>query len=227
MLKFSVGILHSKNFYISLIVIIACFANYWVYRLFQTNIFLGLILILESYLLFLSVISKNRIFTFLSLITLILLSIILMKNYFNQTVLIPSKIETIQQLKNHEYYANELGKAYKNKYGLIYFMEIKPLVNRITYQIFSFLDLKKYFEFDNNLSLFYPIFLFPFFTIGLIYSVINLNTNLAVYFVLSLLVNPFINLDDNLNPILILPLFNIYIALGVIQASKFLKKLSF
>lgn len=209
-----------------IIILVITFANFWIYRLFQTNVPLTILLVLESLLLFLSSSLQLKQIQYLSIIIIVLLSIFLAKNYFDKALFTPTKMESIQKLKNHEYYAYELGKIYKNRAGLFYFGELKPSLNRLNYKLFSFLDLRTYFAFDNP-AIYYPIFFFPLFIFGLIDLLINPRLNLILYFFWSLFVSSLIYLGNNLDPVLLFPFFSICIGLGFIRIINYLKLIPF
>lgn len=200
-------------------------SNFWIYWIFQYNFFVGLFLIIESLLLFLSFIfRKDKVISFSIFLILSFCSFTLLFNHLDKTFFSISTMDSIRIRERQQYYANELGKVYKNRFGIIYFDTLRPVFSKISSNFFSPLDLSLYFSpklHKDQEKI--PLLLAPLFFIGFLFFVADFQIISTIYIILALTANSFIQLDSKFGPLLIFPVITFFIGLGLI---KLLKKIN-
>ena len=216
--------LTKREILLVLIIFIVSMTNFWIYSIYQTNFFLGEILIIETALLYLSILPhKNIALPILIYIILGVISLILLTNNFDKSLFLTSINDSIRIDHRRNYFYNDLGKIYANIGGIIYFNKLRLYFNNIQSNLFYPLDWSVYFSptrlIDEGK---YALLFGPFFIVGLIYLIGKNKKTIIIYFIISLLVNTFIKLDHKLEPLLLFPIVNICIGLGLI---KFIEKL--
>lgn len=208
-----------------LFVLMICLFNLWIYQIYRFNFFFGELLVIETFLLFLSLYIKNRIIPILIWIIFLVFSFFLLINHFDKNAFSISTVESIRIEERKQFYANDMGKIYRNRIGILYFDTLRLYSNKISNNFFSALDLGLYFS-PNSLieNEKYPLFLAPFFVIGFLVLLVTVNKTIPiVYFLLALFQNSFINLDSKLGPLLMFPFISLCIALGSIRFIKIVK----
>ncbi|MBU1000874.1 hypothetical protein KKE78_05795 [Patescibacteria group bacterium] len=200
-------------------------SNSWIYQFYQKNLLFGFLLIIETILLFLSSFYKNgKIIPILIFIILTIMSAILLIDHFDKNIFSVSTIESIQIRERRQYYANELGKVYKNRIGIFYFDHLSLYFNKINNNFSSAFDLNLFFSTGlSNKDGRYPLFSAPLFIIGFLSLLINIKTIPAIYFLIALGVNSFVSLDSKSGLLLMLPFVNLYIAIGLIKCLELMK----
>lgn len=193
-------------------------SNFWIYQVFSANLFLGILIILESVLLFLSVLPKSSKKIQVALFTILAgLSIFLLATSFNKEIFYISDYEKIMQKNRKEYFGAELGRIYGNRVGIFYFDKIRPVAGKISTNFASNLDLGKYFLPKNTEEIRYPVILLPLFVFGLLRLITNYRKTQVLYFIFALIVSSLISISGKTGPLLLYPFFNFCIAFGVLS----------
>lgn len=219
-------LINRKLFLLLIIILTVSLCNFWIYRLFEINFFLAELVIIETFLLFLSIFLKknesphnkaeDKLLSCLIYGIFSILTVALIINNFNKELVSVSTNESIQIDYRRDYFANELGKIYKNKLGIFYFDRVRPFFSKLQSQLFSPLDWRLYFAplhpMDRER---YSLLFSPFFIVGLLYLLKSIKRDILVYFLLSIVINTFINMDKY-EFALFFPLISLCIGLGVI-----------
>lgn len=201
-----------------LIILVISFSNFWAYQLFANNIFLGVLLTLESILLFLSVLPESSKKIQVALFAILAcLSLFLLATSFNKEIFYVSDFEKMVQKNRGEYFGAELGRIYGNRAGIFYFDKIRPVAGKISANFASNLDLGKYFLSKNISERRYPVILLPLFVFGLLRLITGYQKTPALYFLIALAVNSLVSISGKTGPVLLFPFFNFCIALGVLS----------
>lgn len=211
--------------FIHLLVIIL---NPWWWVIIQRDLWVGLLVFVLSFTVFLYFFKgKLRIFLLLLSVLTVILFFISVRKAFDESILRVSSLDIQQYNKRHEFYAIGLGKIYTNRFSLAYFKEYNFPLYKLQSNFFANLDPNLYFfashprerlgieEFNKYL----PIFL-PFFLIGILYSIYILSPNLFIYSISISLLSSIISSKYNLGPILFFPLINLAITIGIILSLK-------
>lgn len=201
------------------LIILVSVANFWIYKIFQDNLILALLIFIESLLLFRAVFLKDHSLSKIVFVLLSIIAVYLLTNNFDKNIFKNSDLENIKIFERREYYSKELGKIYRNRFGLYYFNNLRLYFNKLNENLFSNLDFNSYFSTSNEK---YPIILGPFFIIGFFYLLVNLQKNLAVYTLATLALSAVTKAGSG--PILLFPIINVCIALGAIKLLYFFKK---
>lgn len=190
-------------------------ANYWIWRVFSHSYLLALGLVLLS--IFLAFRLK-----FLTIIIFIIMSIFLIKNNFDTNLKYISPLENDRLVHRYEYYAEVLGKLYRNRVGLYFHYKLSPYVFKYQTNLSYNLDPNLYFfanhprergggiEFAKFPGIFLPVFI-----IGMIFLLSEGFSFLVFYFIVAELVSAFIFSGYDLGPILIFPFVVTVIFLGL------------
>lgn len=204
----------NKKFAIFLFV---CLTNAWIWRILGSSPLLGLGLIILSFLLVFNL-------KIPSLILLAVLGTFLLTNTFDTNLLYVSPLENDRLENRHEYYAQGLGKIYRNRIGIYLHYNISPYVGRFLKNLAYNLDPNLYFfanhprergvaiEFEK-----FSYFLLPIFVIGVISVLSGSSEFLILYFTLSLLISAFAFPGYDLGPILLFPFIVAVLYLGVVR----------
>lgn len=182
------------------------------------NIFLWIFIFLESILLIVVFVSREKKFARLTIWILIVFSAYLLLNNFDKNIFKFSDLETIKTKERQEYYANELGKIYRNRLGILYFNNLRLYQSKLEANFFSNLDFNLYFSSSNAK---YPLLLGPFFIIGFLHLLIKIPKIPIIYLGSALLLSAFIRVGAG--PILLFPIINLCIAIGGLKLFNFLK----
>lgn len=191
--------------------------NFWLYQLLIDNVFFGLLLLLESILLFLAALPESSKKIQVAVFTALAgLSLFLLVTSFNKEIFYVSDFEKMVQKNRGEYFGAELGRIYGNRAGIFYFDKIRPVASKISGNFASNLDFAKYFLSKNTEERRYPVILLPLFLFGLL-RLITANQKVPVlYFLFALAVNSLVGINGKTGPILLFPFFNFCIALGIL-----------
>lgn len=221
--------LQDPQLLVNLLVIVL---NPWWWIIIQRNLLAGLLIFalsLVSVYFFTKKITKIILLLFL-VFTLILV-LISAKGAFDESIFSKSALDTQQINKRHEFYARELGKIYTNRFSITYFKQYSSSLYKLQSNFFANLDPNLYFfashpreqlgveEFEKYL----PIFL-PFFLLGLFYSLYKPVSKFLIYAVCILLVSSVISPKYNLGPLLVFPIINFMITIGIIQCRDFFRR---
>ena len=200
-----------------LIFLLVSLANVWIWRIIGSSPFLGLSIIILSFLLAFNL-------KIPSLILLAILGAFLLRTNFDTNLLYVSPFEKDKLELRHEYYAQGLGKIYRNRIGIYLDYKVFPHTSRFINNLAYNMDPNLYFfanhprervgvvEFEK-----FSYLLLPFFVIGLIPVLLGLSDFLILYFILSLLISAFVFPGYNLGSILIFPFIVAVIYLGILK----------
>ncbi|MBI2596857.1 hypothetical protein HYW41_01760 [Candidatus Daviesbacteria bacterium] len=214
-----------------LIQLIVIFLNPWWWIIFQRNIWVGLLVIILSLVVFKYFWYSNIEKLLLPLLIFTAISFFIsVKDAFDISIFRYSTLEIQQLNKRHEFYANGLGKIYTNRISLSYFKDFNLPISKLQRNFFGNLDPNQYFFASHpreragveEFQKYIPLFL-PFFVIGLLYSIHVPLLALLIYLVIVSLISSVISASYNLGPILFFPLINFMITIGIILSLKFLK----
>lgn len=210
--------------FLSLIILVISLSNFWIYWIYQSSFLLGEILLIETVLLFLTNSYPNtKVMPILIFTILFILGIFLLAKNFNESIFSISAAESVVLNRRHEFYGPELGKIYKNRFGLFYFKNLRLYFSKISNNLFSALDLNTYFSPGRVLELGkYPLFFSPFFILGFLSLIKGTKKIFIIYLISALIISSFINLDSKVGSILFFPFISLSIALGL---SKSIEKL--
>ena len=201
--------------------------NPWWWVAFQRDLVIGILALLVSLLVALYFF-QGRMGKLLILFSAVFVSISII-TALDSTIWTTSELEIQQYGRRHEFYAKGLGKLYTNRFTLSYFKKYHLPLTKLQGNFFANLDPNLYFfsshprerggieEFNKYL----PIFL-PFFIIGFLYLIYNPKTKLIIYIAAILLLSSFISPNFKLGPILVLPIINYLITLGLLLSIKIL-----
>ena len=204
-------------FRLALLIALVNLSNFWVYWIFESNFLLGLLLLTESLGLYLiNLQSADKKVIILTSAILIILTCYLLLNHFDKNIFSTSITDTIQKEERHNYYAQEMGRVYKNRVGIFYFNSIEPILNKIGGKFFLYLDFSYYFaprEFASLEKYFPPLAIL--FVFGLFNILKAGNKMLIVYLTIVLIVTSLTKLDNKLGPILLFPFINLCLTVGL------------
>lgn len=213
-----------------LIPLLVMVLNPWWWTIVQRNPAVGVLTFVLSLVVYIYFwqIKSRRLLLVLSALTTILF-IISVRTAFDESILRLSALDIQLFNRRHEFYANNLGKIYTNRFSLAYFKEFNPPLYKLQSNFFGNLDPNLYFfnshprerlgveEFDK----YFPIFL-PFFLVGFFYLIYRPLYKIIIYFVAILFISVIISPKYNLGPVLFFPVINFIITVGIILASKYL-----
>ncbi len=222
----------SKHFENYLYLLVLSLANFWIWQIYSNNFILGIILLAIELGLFVLITKKdlkrNCIFTiFISVLLLLVLGVILLMGEFDNTLLTTSPTETSILNQRHGYLAEGLGKIFTNKYVLHFYklQEYGTATGKYLQNVFYSLDPNLYFFRSHprekagidEYNKYSPIVL-PLFVIGVLFLTINYHKYkfLVLYSIPAILFTGFISPKYKLGPLLMFPLINIILYLGLI-----------
>jgi len=194
--------------------------NAWIWRILGSSPFLGLGLMVLSFLLVFNL-------KIPSLVLLAVLGSFLLKTTFDTNLLYVSPLEKDRIEHRHEYYAQGLGRIYKNRIGIYLNYSVSPYISRYLKNLSYNLDTNLYFfanhpreragvnEFEK-----FSFVLLPFFIVGLIAIFSGSFGFLVFYFALSLLISALAFPGYDLGPILTFPFIVAVLYLGVTRIAK-------
>ena len=211
--------------------------NPWWWIIIQRNFLAGLLvfsLSLVLYLYFWQI--ESRVLLILLVIFTLILFFLSVRAAFDESIFRNSALDIQQYNKRHEFYSNDLGKLYKNRFILTYFKDYNFPISKIQRNFFNNLDPNLYFfashprerlgieEFQKYLPIFLPLFL-----IGMFHFIFAPVTKILIYLISVFLLSSIISPKYNLGPVLIFPFINLMITIGIILSWKkvlryFLKK---
>lgn len=196
-----------------LLILIISLSNFWIYRIYEHNFFLGELLIIEAALLSMVALNqKGKIVTILIFVILFILGFFLLKNNFDKNIFSVSTIESIQIEERKMFYGTELGKFYGNRIGIVYFHNLRGIFGKINDNLFTSLDLSLYFETYPEK---YPLFFAPLFIIGFLSFLLNIRTVIVIYILIAIGISSFVTIDSKLGPITMFPFISLCIAIGL------------
>lgn len=200
--------------------------NFWFWRIFQFNIFLAILSLVNSILLFNLISNESlnpKIKYMLLLISLTLIQAFVIRSDINFRIEDIKPVEILQRHQREFYLAQDLGKLFLNKISLNYYHSSDLFFYKLQRNFFYNLDPNLYF-FGNHprerghfeFEKYSPIFL-PFFIIGLI-SLLKKGKDLSlIYIALILTISLFIDPAFRLGPLLFFPLINSLVAVGIMK----------
>jgi len=199
-----------------LLILFSIFGNYWLYRIIKIDLLVALLMVVISFLLMTITHSKkSKLFVVVLLSAFLLLSFKLYQREFDSNIFRLHGLEKDLIAKRHEYYSFELGKLYRNRYGLWYFEKFNPMAEKYLSNCFSYLDYNLYFSGNHTqerpgiMEFYkYPLLLLPVFFVGLFLFLREVNIAIFLYFLFSIFVSGFINPGAVFGPVLMFPFIN-------------------
>lgn len=197
------------------LILFVVLANFWIWRVATQSFLLALVLaLLTIFLVF-----RLKI---VSLILIIIVGAFLVKTNFDTNLKYLSPLEKDKLSDRHEYYASNLGRAYKNRIGLYLHYEFLPFVSKWQKNLADNLDPNLYFFAGHprerleveEFQKFSFVFL-PFFIIGIAILFQKKFNFLITYFILTQLVSAFVFPGYFLGPILVFPFISVVVYLGL------------
>lgn len=147
------------------------------------------------------------------------LVIVLKINYFDKAVFDISGFEQYQLQKRESYYKRETLRIYQNKISNIYLNSKKVYVDKVVKKMASFLQPSLYFFSKPGSA--YPLFILPFFAMGILLLLARYKNLTLTYIFVNLFFAIFIETSKAL--LLFLPLINLAIFLSVVRIFEYLK----
>lgn len=212
--------------------ILVIFLTPWWWHVIQTDLLIGLLIFVQSILLFLFILHPKLKIAGAILILTAIVAVSAVTQAFDETILRLSALDIQQLTRRHEFYASGLKKIYTNRISLAYFNNIDLPLNKIERNYFENLDINLYFfathprervgidEFEKYLVIF-----LPFFILGLFYTIYLPYIWIIVYLLVISLVSTFISPKYNLGPVLFFPVINFMITFGILLSISKLKTL--
>lgn len=212
------------NYFLIIITALVSLANFWIWRIIKADFILALALFFISIFLAFLVINNSRKIKLVLVLLLILITIRILYTGFDDNFRLLSPDQYKQLNQRHEYYASDLGILFQNKAVLRIYKDITPYLNIYAANIFNSLSPNLYF-FSNHPRerekvdefVMYPSFFVIFFLIGFIFFLNNSKSWVIGYFVLILLILGFVRQNYIFGPILLFPLINLCIGIGVLR----------
>ncbi len=198
-----------------ILIFLIAISNFWIWKIFTQSPFLAIVLILLSIFLILRL-------KVLSLILLVFLSAFLLKNSFDTNLLYVSPLEKDKLENRHEYYAQSLGRIYKNRISIYLHKTVSPYVSRYEKNLAYNLDPNLYFfashprerlGIDEFVK--FPLIALPFFLIGLGVLFSGKYNFLLIYAIASVFVSGFLFPGYRLGPVLMFPFMTVTLYLGL------------
>lgn len=221
-----------KKYDVILLNLAIALANFWIWRVLKEDLLLGFILILLSIVLsYLSFIRFNLIFyLFLIILALLISYKVLIFGFDGNFKTLSSDRKNLID-DRHWYFAVSLGELFQNKYVLRFYKDVNPYLNVYAGNIFNSLSPNLYFfanhprerEKVQEFPMYPAIFAIPFF-VGLIIFISHSYYLITGYLVFTLLITGFISQDYIYGPILMMPLINMLITLGLKNVYIYLRK---
>lgn len=207
-------------------------ANFWIWRIFEKDFLLGIVLILLSLaLFFLSEIQFNRKILILGLLLIAFIVSGILLNGFDKDLAVLNNDQQKSISDRHGYFSIELGKLFQNKYTLRFYKGIYPYIYIYEGNLFNVLSPNLYFftshprerEKIGEFAMYPGILIIPFF-IGLLQLIRSSNKILVWYFLFAILTTGLIKQNYFFGPILFFPFINVLIADGLIEIYRKIKK---
>ena len=202
--------------------------NPWWWIIIHRNLLIGLIVFILSFLVFqfFCQTKSKTLFLTLPILTVILIFVSIGKA-FDESLFRNSALDIQQYNRRHEFYANGLGKLYKNRLILTYFKDYNFPISKLQRNFFGNLDLNLYFFASHprerlgieEFQKYSPIFL-PFFLIGMFYFIYALLSKILIYSVPILLLSSLFSPSYNLGPVLFFPVVNLMITVGIVLSGR-------
>lgn len=215
-----------------LVPLLVIILNPWWWVIIQRNLWIGFLVLMLSFIIFLFFFqNKSRITFFLLLFLTAVNFLVIIKDSFDKNIFRYSALDIQQHFRRNEFYANGLGKLYKNRFSLTYFKIYYPAIYKLQSNLFSNLDPNLYFFSSHprerlgveEFKKYSPIFL-PFFLLGALYFISTSPTKIFFYLIPISLLSSVISPFYNLGPILFFPFINLLTASGIIISFKRVQK---
>ena len=157
------------------------------------------------------------------LFAIVMMLSLLLANGVDRNLLMRGGIDEYQKLTRGQYYTREFGRLYTNRFGFYFFDEVTFYINRINYKVSAPLTLNHYFFAVQRRI--YPVWLLPFFLIGVFNFVRKKLKNMLAYIAVAMAFS--VVIIPTAGDYLYLPLINFCVTIGVFslmrQKTKFYK----
>lgn len=199
------------KYFIALLGII--FINLLLYGIFQDNLIFGLLLFVESLLLYLNFVSSIFFTRLLAIVVLIFLISSSLYKDFDRTFFYPTQLEISNQVSRHEYFASELGRLYKNRVGITYAYSILPVASKFNKNMFSHLAFDSLLNVHSIISLVWV----PLFLLGIYKAAHRINKFTIFYLSVVFVIGGLLSFEGRYGFFLYVPAVNLLIYLGLLQ----------
>lgn len=217
-----------------IVLILVIILSPWWWIILQRNVLVSLLTLILSgvvYIYFWQTQSKKLLLSlFILTVAIFFINI---KDAFDESIFSYSAVDIQQINKRHEFYANGLGKVYTNRIALVYFKDFSLPLYKLQQNFFNNIDINLYFfashprervgieGFDKYIPIFLPIFL-----IGIFYFIYQPSFKLLIYGTTLVIASSIIKPAYNLGPILLFPIINFMITIGIMLSLNRLLKYS-
>jgi hypothetical protein len=214
-----------KSNYKFLVPVIISILSFWVWRILNGSLIVGILVILSVTALYVKKI-------YLSYFLLFLIAVLVFRQGFDRTVFVTNGLENSKIQKEEVFLANGFGKLYRNRIGIFLYKTVSPPVFKLEKNLFYNLDPNQYFfaghpreradalEFEK-----FSAFLLPFFLIG-IYLIIKRPVTSVIFFVvISVVLSSFISGSYALGPVMLCPVLIYFISSGFEQSLLWLRNI--
>lgn len=209
--------------------------SFWFWRIIDNNFILGVLLTLDSFLIYRIIFLRNRMTRIIQIIILsifiIIFSIELKAGYYKE-IWVLNPTERIPFDNRHNYLSSDLGVLYQNKIATFFYTNIMYQLKKYNQNLFSNLDPNLYFFASHPLerhnvdefNKYFP-FLLPLFLIGMI-EILKMGNNFFVtaYLLIIFFASGFVQPNYILGPVLFFPVMNSVIAKGLVITFSFIMK---
>ena len=134
------------DFFKFIVIVAVTFSNFWIWKIISNNLLIGILLILASILGFIFISSKtNRLFLICLSLVFTILVVITINVAFDKNLTIVSSQMRLLLDKRHQFFSSDLGKVFKNKLALNYYVNWYPKISKFHRNISYVVDLNSYF----------------------------------------------------------------------------------
>jgi hypothetical protein len=198
--------------------------NFWIWRIFEYNVFLAVLLIINSFVFFCLLVGKwNKKFIFIILTVLTIIQSMLIRSDINLKIEDIKPEEILQKHEREFYFTQELGRLFLNKLSLNYYRNFDLTFFKIQRNFFYLLDPNTYFfsghprerglyEFEK-----YSFLEIPFFILGIIWFIKEKRYEPYIYIFFAFFISIFIDPAFRLGPIFLFPIINCLISIGLMK----------
>ena len=192
----------------------------WTWVIADTSLIIFIVLIITSVLIYRSLYLNelSNLYNKTVICLFLIAYFHLITNSFDKSLIEIYKKGTPLISKRQEYFSRELGKIYRNRYGIFYFNKIEPVLFKYLNNISYAIDLQTYFlPINENAKSKYPIYFIPFLLVGLFYIIEKPKKLFFITTILSILLLGFINTRNSIGPMLLYPIIGSIISLGAMK----------
>lgn len=210
-----------------LLVIIICALSTWFWIIVEKSLLIGIICLSLSLLVLEYLLQRKTSYIkkIMILSLFLVISIYLIINFFDRGLFKNTETESALIMRRQNYFAQEFGKLYRNRFGIYYSNNFRPFAYKYLGNIANALDLETYFSSDsiNGQKARLSIIFLPFMLLGIYYSLKIFDRWMYILIVVVLMLSGFVNTQNNMGPIMFFPLISSFTVFGITKL--FLKKI--